>query len=570
MRLPNLVPIKARRDIISKFMGYDHRDVILDGKNKYGYGEWYDCHNLTSDKYPTAKVRAKRGAYLSGSSEIVVTGMCRVQDKLCYITGQKLVIGSNEYTWTKIVARNQHQMVVMGAYLIILPEWIYFNTADPNDKGDINQEINTGSTEITLTPCDSTGDTAGDPLNHIMFSCEGAILATDFSVGDTVGIHRYAEHAAELPEGIEGYHTITAIANDYFVFKGVIEEQTTIPAGTYGTNIMIDRAAPDVDYIIECGNRLWGCRFGKDLYNEEFVNEIYASALGDFRNWHTSEGGISTDAYTASVGTGGAFTGAIAYQGRPVFFKDNTMFTVYGSYPAQYQIQEKACEGAEKNPTADAGLQGSLAIVNNVLYYKSRTGIMAYDGSTPVNISAEFGAVTYTKAVGGGHLNKYYVCLKDGSDAWVTFVYDTQYRIWHKEDGFHFNYSCSAAGEMYFGTSAGIRTLNGSGAQESDPVEWYAESGDMGLDSPDRKYVSRLTVRMRLAVGTWVKIWVRYDGEEWEHQATLAGYDTLKTFSLPVRVKRCDHFRLKFEGCGDAQIYSITRTIEGGSDIGKL
>ena len=40
----------------------------------------------------------------------------------------------------------------------------------------------------------------------------------------------------------------------------------------------------------------------------------------------------------------------------------------------------------------------------------------------------------------------------------------------------------------------------------------------------------------------------------------------LRTFAFPVRPHRCDHFRLKLTGTGGAKIYSITKTLEQGSD----
>jgi hypothetical protein len=41
----------------------------------------------------------------------------------------------------------------------------------------------------------------------------------------------------------------------------------------------------------------------------------------------------------------------------------------------------------------------------------------------------------------------------------------------------------------------------------------------------------------------------------------------LRSFSVPIRQKRCDHFRLRIEGEGDAKIYSVAKTIEEGSDF---
>jgi hypothetical protein len=41
---------------------------------------------------------------------------------------------------------------------------------------------------------------------------------------------------------------------------------------------------------------------------------------------------------------------------------------------------------------------------------------------------------------------------------------------------------------------------------------------------------------------------------------------SLKTFSVPIKPKRCDHLRLRIDGEGNAKIFSITKTIEQGSD----
>ena len=43
MRLPELTPLKARREIINRFAGYNHRDVILDGANNDYASGAADC-----------------------------------------------------------------------------------------------------------------------------------------------------------------------------------------------------------------------------------------------------------------------------------------------------------------------------------------------------------------------------------------------------------------------------------------------------------------------------------------------------------------------------------------------
>ena len=107
----------------------------------------------------------------------------------------------------------------------------------------------------------------------------------------------------------------------------------------------------------------------------------------------------------------------------------------------------------------------------------------------------------------------------------------------------------------------------GSGTKDTRNVKWMAETGEIGISSPDMKYISRLTVRMMLDVGAEVRFFVKYDfSDEWECVFALVGTN-LRSFSIPIRAKRCDHMKLRIEGDGNAKIYSITKTIEQGSEI---
>jgi hypothetical protein len=101
---------------------------------------------------------------------------------------------------------------------------------------------------------------------------------------------------------------------------------------------------------------------------------------------------------------------------------------------------------------------------------------------------------------------------------------------------------------------------------ETKTIKWEAVTGILGTDSPDKKYISRIDVRMLLQVGTRVNFYAEYDSSgSWEHLFAMDGVK-LKTFAVPVKPKRCDHMRLKIVGIGDAKIFSICKTVEQGSD----
>lgn len=238
------------------------------------------------------------------------------------------------------------------------------------------------------------------------------------------------------------------------------------------------------------------------------------------------------------------------------------MHKVYGNYPSNYQIQTTACRGVQK------GCERSLAIVNEVLYYKARSGVCAYDGSLPTEISVAFGEETYYNAVAGSLGNKYYVSMSDVKDAWHLFVYDTLKGMWHREDDTQATCFCAHKGDLYYVDYADkqIKTVRGTGLEEALPIKWSATTGLIGTDSPDKKYISRIDVRMSLQAGTRVSFYAEYDSSgDWEFLFTMNG-TKLQTFPVPIRPKRCDHMRLRVVGYGEAKIYSICKNTEVGSD----
>ena len=168
--------------------------------------------------------------------------------------------------------------------------------------------------------------------------------------------------------------------------------------------------------------------------------------------------------------------------------------------------------------------------------------------------------------MGGSHGNKYYISM-EGDDGLVLFVYDLAKGMWHKEDYIDVDGFCSCRGELYAMSGGKIITMLGSGTTDSEPVEWMVETGDIGLSSPDAKYISRITLRMSMDIGSEVGIYAQYDfRDDWECQCVLRSTN-LRSFSIPIRPKRCDHMRLRIEGVGAVKIYSIAKTIEQGSEL---
>ena len=584
---PILTASEESRQTIDTFAGYNHNLRI-------GENEFYDMLNLSSDVAPVFSPRRARGLY---RGSVNVQGLI-AKDSLCYVDGSCFVM--NGYPVDMGLSTREDscpkQLVSMGAYVIILPDKKYINTADITDYGNIEASF-TSVSSVTFSPSKEDGTTfdpdylqpeePSEPANMALWMDTSVTphslkqwsqsagmwtsVATTYVNIRCAGIGKafsqYDGVQISIPDGItddtagqiadlNGAAVIYASDDDSITVVGILDRKTT----TSDVSVTVSRTMPMMDFVIENDNRLWGCRYGLNS-DGQVVNELYACKLGDFKNWNCYMG-ISTDSYAVSLGSDGQFTGAITHSGYPIFFKENCMHKVYGQIPANFQVQTTACRGVQK------GCGRSLAIVNEILYYKSRHAICAYDGSLPTEISGALGDIAYKNAVAAAHGNKYYVSMEEALGGERTMlVYDTAKGLWHRESGVDAVQLCSCREELYCAVGDGkIITMLGSGDEyESGPM-WMAETGIINASSPERKYLKRISIRLVLEPGSTLNVLVQYDScGAWESIGSMSGSD-LRSFTFPVRPRRCDHLRLRLEGKGKAMIFAITRSICGGSD----
>ena len=523
------------------------------------------------------------------------------------IGGQKLTCSSNSQAvkYKKYVTRNLNVSSAQATHFTtIKKKQTWTPTPQTTLWGTIKVELNTGVGESLFDSVDSEediyvriGNEDTSSRNVFKYRHHSAGSGTLTEDADQISL-RYVGGAEDgyIPFCENGTFTIPAGTRIY-----PINEEN--PFDQYQMNITFDndvefkdkicldpeyeiecdepltleRKMPEMDHIIESKNRLWGCRYGENS-DGTFVNEIYASKLGDFKNWQCYNGS-STDSYAATCGSDGAWTGAISYLGYPTFFKENYIHTIYGSYPAQFQINSISARGVQE------GSADSLAMVNEVLFYKSALGICAYTGSLPSLISAAMGSIRYHDAIGCSFNGKYFVCMKDDYNATHFFVYSTNTNTWHKEDNLYVDQFCPVLDDIYYISSSGLlKSLFGSGGQDSEDTVWSIVTGIIGLSAIDNKYVSRINIRLSFSEQRptnfhRVNAYIQYDSSTdenglpvWENlNAGIMGANAiqkpLQSYTLRIKPKRCDHFRLKLEGAGQVKIYSISKTIEQGSDV---
>lgn len=580
------------RDMISTWLGYNHNYKIQDG-------EFFDMLNLTSDNYPLMSPRKKRTLLLEGTN---FRGIMLSGSNLCYLEGATLHYNSLTFDlsdYTDADDTTQQQIVRYGAYILIHPMKVAVNPS----KQTITPWVETFKADVGVTityqMCDVNGaavtGTAGDtaptnPSNGDRWICtkagsEGVYqwnssqaywmpVATSYIKITVPGANfngRFKENDviemnSRYPLINEG-STIQALGTDYIIVIGYMDNGVTYNQTTSnGWTLEIKRKVPEMEFICVDDNRIWGCHYG--YKTNSYVNEIYASRLGDFSNWYAYEG-LATDSYAATVGIDGPWTGCITYQGYPTFFKENAVYKVYGTYPAEYQVIQDTIRGVQE------GSWRSLCVLDEYLVYKSPTDIVVYDGSTPSTISLPLGReLHFYDAVGGACQGKYHIMMKTANGTPYYFIYDIHYGMWTKESPLEYvQFTSSENGQMYgatadklygIGNNDNILYLNEQPGEEY--VEWFAETGDFGLEEPDYKYLQRITIRAYIPFKSEIQVYVCYNNTEWEQVTVMRGNDEIVTHSAAISPYRCDHYRIRLSGHGDCRVYTLTTTVDYGSE----
>ena len=595
MDFPRLQEIERYREMTTAFGGYCHRLSC-------GDGQFYEMQNMTALDFPMLSPRRKRGIVRKMDNPQGILD----KEELMWIDDGKLYVNGEEKTLEGIeLSDTPKTMAKMGAYVIIMPDKVWWN-ADNGECGYMEASYESAEeTEVTFTLCDESGtaitwhDEAyyeeNDPQNgdYMMSTINGktslkvyssstaiwaSVATTYMQIGASgIGIPfdkddgikitidnadakwEYASNifVNEEDDGTLSINTaITDKTDDCITIVAILDKNQTF------TNlpIKVERKVPEMAFITECNNRLWGC--------SEDGHEIYCCKLGDVKNWNCFQG-ISTDSWAVTIGSDGKFTGAITYLGYPIFFKEDCLIKIAVAGNGGHQTKETMCRGVQK------GSEASLAILNETLFYKSTTCVCAYAGSLPTSISDDLGEVRYSDATASTIDDRYFISMKDKDGKNHLFVYDIKTGIWCKEDNTEVLFFCKHGDDLYFIDKKDntMKSVNGTllydteEAGEEKDFGWSAESGNIGYSSPDNKYVSRINVRANLELGTNLDFFLQYDSSgEWEHKFNMSGKGT-KTFTVAVIPKRCDHFKYKIIGDGMGKIHSITKTIEQGSDI---
>lgn len=588
---PYLQEQPSSRQMVDVFKGYNRNLRIADG-------EFSEMSNMTSDHYPVLSPRGKRTiagqtTSVQGMHYVSGVGTFRIDNGKLWFTDDQ---GMVDIGWSgeDVFTSGNKQFALMGKHLIIAPDmkWLEVSPAMEGqipvyDMGE-TWDVTSGTITISLCRADGqiyAGATASptppeNPGNLALWidssvypnslkqynalTAEWISIPTVylklsglgdhyFEKGDGVTISGLGDGNNMQVTQLNGSYVIEHQGRGEIVITGILNETWTQDCGAYP--IRIERKVPRLDFVVESGNRLWGCK--------KNVNEIYASKLGDFKNWNVFSG-LSTDSWVGNVGSPGHFTGAVNHGGYPVFYKQDTKHKIWPSSTGAHQITSTTCPGVRENSSY------SLARYHGQLIYQSPEGICMDDGSGPVLIDGQLGNEPYYNGTAAAHGHKYYICMMDSAGKWNLLTYDLRRQLWHREDNVAFGFLVSAGHHLFAaetGSHGSVWDLTGGVGTAEETVHWRVRTGDLMLASPDRKYISRLTLRLSLEPGSKLEIYARYDHEDlWVRLGTAYGR-RLGSFSLPVRPRRCDQLQLELRGEGMGKVYSITKTLEEGSEL---
>ena len=514
----------------------------------------------------------------------------------------------------------------MGTKVLIFPDKCAFDTADGSLTA-LGAVWEQGETSVSVQPCDTEGNTytvqdagetepeepedgqlflkgsSDDPygysavlekysakskkwgqliMNTVRISCPG--IGTLMKEGDTVTVSGVPQSVCDALAGdLNGETVVQALDGDSIIASLTPAQDSTryygewmiAPGGITWRSLdgrvteteaarpqlKLERRVPDLDFVTENDNRVWGCSRSE--------NTIYACKLGDPTNWFSYRG-IAADSYAVNVGSDGAFTGAASCLGYVLFFKENCIHKLYGSKPSDYQLTSVRCRGVAKNAAR------SLCVLNETLYYLSPDGVMAWDGSLPAKVSASLdtGGLDAVEWTASGSLDaRYYLYLRQtGASAGRLLVYDAERGLWQEE---------SPMGEEMTGTGRQLYLWDGSALWAADPgreadsgstdgletgMRFEAVTGDIGLGTPDDKYISRVTLRLdALEENSMVTLAVSWNGGAWETVNTCRLEGEHNRVNLPFEPHRHDTLRLRISGKGQVALRSVAYTLAGTS-----
>ena len=600
----------------------------IDLTDNYSPGSAVDTENVSTRRYPYITTRRARGVP-SGEHNSFVTSLFDYNG-LIKVVGQLLYIGETAAADPQhLLTSAEHQFAVVNTKLVIWPEKIYvdmsettkvimplentavgaggvvFNATDSQiaiptvDEGDFT--LFKENNALLVSGCSESGnntymritgvESVAGKLRYTVFHGDGTtkkFVLYGVAAKDNFVTNVWLIDSDDNRTDASGWtfdnetHTVafsTAPASGYkvevkskpgAVVVSVDGAYTPVTAAIEDAEAMITfaRNIPDLDFICASENRLWGCS-NKD-------QTIYASSLGDPATFYAYSG-VDTDSYAVAVGTDGEFTACCAYGSSVLFWKEELLHKVLGSYPSQYQIYTYNLNGVKK------GCRKSLVNVSDTLFFVSLHGVCTYSGGAVRTFSSALGETDFSLAAAGSDGENYYLsALTNGK--WNLWCYSMKTGLWVREDDTEV-VEFTTIGKTVYGIRnrsvlpslryGDVFIVDGGDPIDADTpwmiqftpfVETVAGTYNSKSSIFAKKRYGKLRFRVDVPSGSYMVASVRMDGGRWFEAGRVVG-DKAGTQLMVVPVKVCDKFELKLEGKGPATILNFDREYTVGTEI---
>lgn len=580
---------KSRIRSATRFGGINRSDGIP-------LGEWDALQDFDLSEYPAMRTCIP---YAYSDLPSGITGYTYRNGGIVYTVSDGIYIGG-EKTAIDGLTSGSKTLVSIGAYIVILPDWVVVNTAAEESDSSV---IAAKGAVLTGTLMEYNSNITKPSVSIFKRFYVDAptddVMASGLSVGDSVKLSwmfgkRHMERQVTVNSiGEEDYTAdgMTSICFDtsempntqWFYAENRAMEAFRI---IHITGATIQRVMPDLDYVVEYNNRLWGCSSKN--------HEIYCSKLGEPLVWGAYSG-ISTDSWAATVGTDGDFTGACVYNGCILFFKEDCVHSVYGTKASNFTITTYTVRGVQK------GSSKSLCISEGMLYYKAPEGIFAFNGSASSRADMKL-SCDITQTACGTADDRYIVMLmSDG----MAYYYDKLHSVWYTRRLADVISAHNVKGKLYAVTkskSGDMRQVLLTGAYAMDSRQevttFEAISGELcrgelvssstysasALHTVIRKLTMSLEEQHETAKSlTAFTLSVQYDGGEWKAVYSYNGSKEASDGNVitlaPIIPMRCQRMRFKLSGTvtlsdGTAdtmpfvKLYGVFIDTEEASEIG--
>lgn len=495
----------------------------------YSFGELETSENISFLSYPAlsgAPVWNTASLTQSEPDDVLFFGdILTIKDqKAIYSKGTNPLV----YITSHSVSSGQKESATVGNFIVIYPDKIYYN----------RKTYAWGNSDETLS-LDDQNFYFGNDYIRFKQSVDYQSFKNKFSEGDTIkingGVYADNNRATVISETL----TIREFEKDtQKVFFdpnsfGVTSERS-------GAQTSFERKCPELKNITSHGGRLWGTE-GSEIKASKYQNP------NNFDFYELS----AADSYTVETAEGENFTASYSMGDYVLFFKENTIYRISGTKPANFRLTTIRGKGVK------SGCERSLAQTGGVLYYMAADGVYAFAGAEAEKISAPIGDLSDVVSAAAGFFGSvYYISLKRKNGEYETFGYDTKKGTWLRE---------SSEGVLAFGEIGGElwkfsadKKIYKRSSENEREKNFSATLRKWDENKFNQKGYSRFYLKYMIENGGYIKVETAVNSEPFKTSAILS--DSRKTVSeIRLAPSRGDSVGIRLSVFGGGKILGIVR-----------